>query len=399
MEVKMEYLMLALLIAAIILMIIILLRQIRSEKNENSAQRSLEIEMLGSRLDDLRRDFQSGSKLQREELNAAIESNRRATTDAVGRELSDVRIVLNEKLDAIRGVVDEKLTKALDERLDTNFKQVADSLGKLYSSLGELSKLSGGVQDLNRTLSNVKTRGIWGEQQLGAILEDILTPSQYDTNAITKRGSSDRVEFAVKLPSKTGDRGYTYLPIDSKLPADIYSRLCDAADRCDPDGVAAASKELEQRIKAEAKSISTKYIDVPQTTDFAVMFLPTEGLYAEVLRIRGLSEWCQSSTRVMIAGPTTITALLTSLRVGFDNFTLNEKSAEVMKLLSAIKSQYAKFSDQIDIVQKRLIAASQSADELRHRSDIIQRKMKAVSELSDAESRALLEIGLDGSED
>lgn len=320
-----------------------------------------------------------------------------ALNEAMRLGLGEIKSATETSLNKIQGVVDEKLTKTLNDRLDSNFKQIAENLGELYKSLGELSRLSSGVADLNRTLSNVKARGVWGEQQLSAILEQTMTPAQYDVNVITKRGSNDRVEFAVKIPSKGTAGEFVYMPIDSKFPSDIYNRLYAAADSTDRDALEAAVKELEQRIKLEAKSISTKYIDPPYTTDMAVMFLPTEGLYAEVLRINGLSEWCQTNCHVFITGPTTVTAFLNSLRVGFANVALNEKSKEVLKLLEAVKAQYANFSGLIEQTQKRLSAAMTSTEELKKRSDIIQRKMKGISEITADESDRIL--GIDSNEE
>ncbi len=344
----------------------------------------------------LRQELSKSLSDNREELSKSIDSFRRSQSDMMESGFGSVRNTMNEKLGEIKGVVDEKMQKTLNERLDSNFKQIGEQLSELYKTLGELNQLSGGVQDLNRTLSNVKTRGIWGEQQLAAILEDTMSSAQYEKNVATKRGSSDRVEFAVKLPSSTGDKKtFTYLPIDSKMPSDIYNKILDASEACDSAAVAAGVKELEQRIKAEAKSISSKYIDPPYTTDFAIMFLPTEGLYAEVLRIDGLSEWCQQSEKIMIAGPTTVTALLNSLRVGFANVALNEKSAEVLKLLMAVKAQYQKFGTQIDKVMKQLDSARSGVDELKHRSDIIQKKMGSVGKLdSDEAERVLGQVGV-----
>ena len=235
-----------------------------------------------------------------------------------------------EKLDKIQGVVNEKLDKTLNERLDSNFKQIGDSLGELYKSLGELNKLSTGVIDLNKTLSNVKTRGTWGEIQLKSILEQTMVNSQYDINVATKKNSNDRVEFAIKIPSREDNNTFIYLPIDSKMPSDIYNKIVDASATSNQDLLNAAYKELEQRIKTEARTIRDKYIDPPNTTDFAIMFLPTEGLYAEALRINGLAEWCQSNCKIVISGPTTITALLNSLRLGFSNMALTKDRKSVV---------------------------------------------------------------------
>ena len=298
---------------------------------------------------------------------------------------------IDKRLEEIRGTVSEKLDKTLNDRLDSSFKQIGDQLGELYRSLGELNQLSSGVSDLNRTLSNVKTRGTWGEIQLQGILEQTMVASQYDTNVPTKKNSNDRVEFAIKIPSKDDDT-FIYLPIDSKMPSDIYAKIVDAAQFSDQQALAAACKELEQRIKTEARTIRDKYIDPPRTTDFAIMFLPTEGLYSEALRINGLAEWCQVNCSVVIAGPTTITALLNSLRLGFSNLALTKKSQDVLKLLQAIKSQYTQFSEMIDKTQKKLHDAMSSTDALKSRADIIQRKMSKVEQLELPEANALLGI-------
>ena len=306
--------------------------------------------------------------------------------------LTDLQTSNEEKLDKIQGVVNEKLDKTLNERLDSNFKQIGDQLGELYKTLGELNKLSSGVTDLNKTLSNVKTRGTWGEIQLQSILEQTMTPAQYDSNIATKKNSSDRVEFAIKIPSKESDSAFIYLPIDSKMPSDIYNRIVDASIASNQQALSSACKELEQRIKTEARTIRDKYIDPPNTTDFAIMFLPTEGLYAEALRISGLAEWCQTQCRVVISGPTTITALLNSLRLGFSNMALSKKSQEVLKLLQAIKTQYSTFSELIEKTQKKLHEAINSTDNLKNRTDIIQRKMAKVEQLELNESNSLLGI-------
>lgn len=394
----MEYIILGLLAVCVVLLVILLLKK---PKQDDSIKTELKDE-----LKDIEAMLKASNELSvnqdralREEISGALsrgqtrqaEDTERLTqsvikqltamneTTATG--LEKVRIATEQRLDKLQGVVDEKLSKTLNERLDSNFKQIGDSLGELYKSLGELKNLSGGVSALNRTLSNVKTRGVWGEQQLGAILEQTMTPAQYDINVITKRGSNDRVEFAIKLPNKGESGDFTYLPIDSKLPTDIYDRIALAAESGDREAVEAATKELEARIKLEAKTISSKYIDVPNTTDFAVMFLPTEGLYAEVLRIPGLTEWCQTQQHIFVTGPTTVTAFLNSLRVGFANVALNEKSKEVMNLLQAIKAQYAKFGDLIDGTLKKLDAAVNSTQELKHRTDIIQKKMRTIENL------------------
>lgn len=416
----MDYIIISLLAIAIILVIILIIRTSKLSKQGNSQDITEPIDKLKEDIISLKQasiisteNQGNAFKLMREEISESLAKSRRqdaetssllmeeqrkqisSLNEAMRLGLNEIKEVTEASLNKIQGVVDEKLTKTLNDRLDSNFKQIAENLGELYKSLGELSRLSSGVADLNRTLSNVKARGVWGEQQLGAILEQTMTPTQYDVNVITKRGSSERVEFAIKIPSKGSSGEFIYLPIDSKFPSDIYNRLYSAAESADREALESATKELEQRIKLEAKSISTKYIDPPSTTDMAVMFLPTEGLYAEVLRIDGLSEWCQTNCHVFITGPTTVTAFLNSLRVGFANVALNEKSKEVLKLLEAIKSQYANFSALIDQTQKRLSAAMSSTDELKKRSDIIQRRMKDISEITATESDQILGIESD----
>ena len=296
-----------------------------------------------------------------------------------------------KKLDEIRGVVTEKLDKTLNERLDSNFKQVGEQMANLYKSLGELQQLSTGVTSLNKTLSNVKTRGNWGEVQLGRILEQTLAREQYEENIATKSGSSDRVEYAIKLPNEDGT---AYLPIDAKFPVDIYNRIAEAAENCDEAAVKAARAELTNRIKQEATTISDKYLDPPNTSDYAIMYLPTEGLYAEVLRIDGLSDYCQSK-RIMIAGPTTIMALLNTISIGFRHMALNRKSEEIRKILEATKGQIDKLEEAAITAEKRIDKASEAAKEIRHRTGIMRGKMRNISAIDSEESDRILGIESD----
>ena len=293
-----------------------------------------------------------------------------------------------KKLDEIRGVVTEKLDKTLNERLDSNFKQVGEQMANLYKSLGELQQLSSGVTNLNKTLSNVKARGNWGEVQLGRILEQTLAREQYEENIATKSGSSDRVEYAIKLPN---EEGTAYLPIDAKFPVDIYNRIAEASENCDEEAVKAARGELMNRIKQEASTISDKYLDPPNTADYAIMYLPTEGLYAEVLRINGLSDYCQSK-RIMIAGPTTIMALLNTISIGFRHMALNRKSEEVRKILEATKGQLDKLEEAASLAEKRIDKASEAAREIKHRTGIMRGKMRTITAISDEESDRILGI-------
>ena len=329
----------------------------------------------------------SASRNQTDTLLKLQDSVTRTLTESMDRLQSSNE----EKLDQIRGVVDEKLDKTLNERLDTNFKMVGDQLGLLYKSLGELQALSSGVSDLNRTLANVKTRGVWGEVQLGRILEQTMTKSQYAVNVVTKPNSDDRVEYAVLFPAQDGSGEQVYLPIDAKFPSDIYNRIIEAGESGDAKAVAAVNQELKVRILDEARTIRDKYLSPPHTTNYGIMFLPTEGLYAEVLRIDGLTEKCQQ-IGVIVAGPTTITAILNSLQAGFRNVALSKKSFEVMKLLEAVKTQFAKLDDEVERTQKKLSDATKSTDRLRHRTELIQRRMRNVTELDSAEARRLLDL-------
>ena len=333
----------------------------------------------------------SASRNQTDSLLKLQDSVTRTLTESMDRLQSSNE----EKLDQIRGVVDEKLDKTLNERLDTNFKMVGDQLGLLYKSLGELQALSSGVSDLNRTLANVKTRGVWGEVQLGRILEQTMTKSQYAVNVVTKPNSDDRVEYAVLFPAQDGSGEQVYLPIDAKFPSDIYNRIIEAGESGDAKVMAAVTQELKVRILDEARTIRDKYLSPPHTTNYGIMFLPTEGLYAEVLRIDGLTEKCQQ-IGVIVAGPTTITAILNSLQAGFRNVALSKKSFEVMKLLEAVKTQFAKLDDEVERTQKKLSDATKSTDRLRHRTELIQRRMRNVTELDAAEARKLLDLEVEG---
>ena len=302
--------------------------------------------------------------------------------------LNEIRQSNEKKLDEIRGTVDEKLDKTLNERLDSNFKQVTENLGKLYESLGKLQTLSSGVESLNRTLTNVKTRGTWGEVQLGRILEQTLTTGQYDTNVATKKNSSDPVEYAVILPSDNpGDK--VYLPIDSKFPSDIYNHIVQASDGCDPEALAAARKELKNRVLTESRKIRDKYIDPPHTSDFGIMFLPTEGLYAEVLRIDGIVEECQNNN-VVIAGPTTITALLNVISAGFRNAALNRETAKVKKILEAVKTQIGKLDEAVSVAAKKIEQAEVATQNISERTRIMKNRMNSIGVIGEAESDEVL---------
>lgn len=291
--------------------------------------------------------------------------------------LKSIQEATDKKLSDIQHNMDEKLDKNLHTRLDESFRQVGERLESLYRSLGELKSLENGVTSLNKTLSNVKARGVYGEMALENLLANILDKSQYEVNVATRSGSSERVEFAVKIPDKE-NKGYIYLPIDSKFPADIYGKVLQAAENADVDNLKVAIQELKVRIRKEAMTIRDKYIAPPSTTDFAIMFLPTEGLYSEVLRIDGLVEECQEKYKIVVAGPTTLTAILNSLSVGFKYLTVNKKSEEIMKTLGNFKSQFEKFNDLILKTQNKITDAQKAAEKLRDRSDMIQRRLDKV---------------------
>lgn len=292
------------------------------------------------------------------------------------QQLDDIREDNNKQLAEMRATVDEKLQKTLEEKMNQSFALVSERLEQVYKGLGEMQTLAVGVGDLKKVLSNVKTRGIVGEIQLGSILEDILTPDQYDTNVATKAGSRDVVEFAVKLPAR--DDGFIYLPIDSKFPGDTYAALRDAYESGSKEAVEAAAKALTVTIRREAKDIRDKYIDPPNTTEFAVMFLPFEGLYSEVVN-RGMVEVLQREYKVSIAGPSTMAALLNSIQMGFRTLAVQKRSAEVWKLLGSVKNEFETFNAVLAATQNKLDQANKELDKLVGvRSRQISRKLAAV---------------------
>lgn len=293
-----------------------------------------------------------------------------------------------EKLEQMRQTVDEKLHETLNKRLGESFSLVNERLEQVYKGLGEMQTLAGGVGDLKRVLTNVKARGIWGEMQLGALLEQMLSPEQYEANVQVTPRASERVEYAVVLPGRE-DGNKVYLPIDSKFPAEPYEKVIAAADSGDADALAAAGKELSAAIRTEAKRIQ-KYIEPPYTTDFAVMFLATEGLYAETLRIRGLMEELQRKNRVVIAGPSTLTALLSSLQLGFRTLAIEKRSAEVWQLLGAVKTEFGRFADILEQTQQRLRQAGESIEKATSKTRTISRRLREVEALGTAQAAALL---------
>lgn len=369
-----------------------------------------------------RQEANATAKMNREELSSSIISMNQALINSIGevasqqknlldsfsKRLSDMTAMNESKLERIRGTVeeklihlqqdnnqkleqmratvDEKLHATLEQRLGDSFKLVSERLELVHKGLGEMQTLANGVGDLKKVLTNVKTRGTLGELQLENLLDQTLTVEQYDKNVITKKGSNDRVEFAVKIPDKNNKNQFIHLPIDSKFPVEDYHRLLDAYEEGNSQAISENTKLLDTKIKNEAKSIRDKYIDPPNTTDFAIMFLPIEGLFAEVLRKPGLWESIQREYRVVIAGPTTLTAVLNSLQLGFQTLAIQKSSSEVWQVLSGVKTEFGKFGDILDKTQKKLQEASNHIDQASVRTRAIERKLRNVQELPSAES-------------
>ena len=324
--------------------------------------------------------FAQGNEQQMEQIRQTME-----------RRLSGIQQENNERLTEMQKIVDEKLQKTLETRIGESFRLVSTQLEQVYKGLGEMQSVAAGVTDLKKVLSNVKTRGILGEVQLGAILNEILSPEQYDTNVATKVGSRDVVEYAIKMPGE-GD-GTVYLPIDAKFPGETYAQLMDAYDSGSADAVAAAAAALIARLKSEARDIHSKYIDPPNTTDFAILFLPFEGLYAEAVN-RGMVEELQKQYRVNLAGPSTMAALLNSLQMGFRTLAIQKRSSEVWQVLGAVKTEFEKFGDILEKSQQRLQQVNSDLDNLiGTRSRAIARKLRAVEKLEPEEADRLLGDG------
>lgn len=412
-----DYIIIALLAAVILLLIVLLSKQ----KNKNDAK----IDSLNEKISELSRSLGSEFERSRRE-NQTAQHNLRMETSARLTEMSEkienirvnnleqsvkqgkalaeavdrMRESNEKKLEQMRLTVDEKLTSTLSQRLDSSFKTVSDRLENVYKSLGEMKELSNGVTanvtTLNRVLTNVKARGTWAEVQLGAILDQTI-PGMYETNFACDASSKERVEFAVKIPSGDGNSRITYLPIDSKFPMEDYVRLCDAADSADAEALAAARKALEARVLGEAKTVA-KYINVPTTTPYAILYLATEGLYAEIASSRsGIAERIRSEYNIMLAGPTTITALLNSLSLGFRAVAINEKANEVRLLLAAAKVQYDKFGIVLQKAKQKIEEAGRSLDEADKRNELIRKKLRNVEEIDGMNADDIL--GLDESSD
>jgi DNA recombination protein RmuC len=413
---------------AVVLLVMLLQRQ-RAGSGEAALDEVLSGQERGERL--LREEMGRGrfeaaqnSQLVREDVARALKGLGDSTinrldvlTEANERRMGELRATVDERLKQMQGdnalrleqmrqTVDERLTSTLEQRLGESFKQVSERLEQVHKGLGEMQTLAAGVGDLKQVLTNVKTRGTWGEVQLGTLLEQIMTPEQYAINVACKLGCAERVEFAIRLPGQPGrDGGVVWLPIDAKFPVEDYQRMLEAQDRHDLAGMEAALRALETRIRTSARDIQTKYLDPPRTTDFGIMFLPTEGLYAEVLRRPGLLDSLQGDFRVLVTGPTTLGALLNSLQMGFRILTVEKRSSEVWQLLGAVKTQFGQFGGLLEKVHKKLDQASSTIEDAARKSRTIERSLKTVQELPGEAANSLLSLATweepaeDGGED
>ncbi len=374
------------------------LGEMLAANQQNAAnQQSQKIDEMGKTVVNRLGDIRDGISHQLNQMNANTEDRLKSFSDTNRKDLENIRQTVekkleylqtdnNRKLDEMRKIVDEKL----EERMTKSFQLVSERLEQVYKGLGEMQTLASGVGDLKKVLAGVKTRGILGEIQLGAILEEILAPDQYDTNVVTKKGTKNPVEYAIKLPTENEDR--IYLPIDSKFPVDAYADLVDAYDSGSKEQIDSAAAMLRTRIRGFAKDISGKYIDPPNTTEFALMFLPFEGLYAEVVN-RGLVEELQRDYKVNVAGPSTMAALLNSLQMGFRTFAIQKRSGEVWNVLGAVKTEFDKFGTVLETTQQRLEQANKELDSLIGvRTRQIQKKLKDVASLSQQQAAQVFSL-------
>lgn len=407
----------------------------REQRQELASQLASFAKASGERLDSVRAESATGAKQLREEVVATLKGITDTITKIMGelgnlqkeqletmstaisklsdsneKKLEAIRATVEGKLQSMqidnakqleqmRQTVDEKLQGTLEKRLGESFKQVSERLELVHKGLGEMQTLAAGVGDLKKVLTNVKTRGTWGEVQLGALLEQVLNPDQFSVNVATKDGG-ERVEFAIKLPGQGVDKDeVVWLPIDSKFPVEDYQRLIDAQEKANIKEVEVAGKQLESSVKICASGICKKYLNSPKTTDFGIMFLPIEGLFAEVIHRVGLTEIIQREYRVVIAGPTTLWSILNSLQMGFRTLAIQKRSSEVWNLLAAVKTEWTKYGDVLDTVQKKLHQASDTIEKAKVRSRVVGRKLKDVQELPVSEDITLLPINALGDDE
>ena len=399
-----------------ILILLVLVWRRLGQSASTEMQQTLQqlFDALGQRLDSLNKELiairavtDNQTKTQEvrfqsltQQIQDSLETSRRTINERLGEIQQDNA----KKLEDMRKTVDEKLQSTLEERLGASFKIVSERLEQVHRGLGEMQSLASGVGDLKRVLTNVKTRGTWGEIQLEAMIEQVLTANQYAKNMATRPGSSERVEFAIRFPGRDDDCP-VWLPIDAKFPMEDYQRLIEAQDQADLAGIEQAGKALENRIRLEAKTIADKYLEPPHTTDFAVLYLPTEGLYAEVIRRPGLADSLQRDHRVTLAGPTNLLALLNSLQMGFRTLAIEQRSSEVWQVLGQVKTEFGKFGAVIEATEKKLQEASNKFSEVGRRKRAIDRSLKEVEALPivsvgvSSGSASLLTDDLDDSDD
>ncbi|WP_374586990.1 DNA recombination protein RmuC [Ideonella dechloratans] len=370
-------------------------RELRAEVQQSArAARMEQAQTLAQSLGQLQQSLLTQSGDAARSLAQAREAQDQAlrrVTETIERRLLQLQDGNEKKLEQMRATVDEKLHATLEQRLGESFRQVAERLELVHQGLGEMQGLARDVGSLNRVLTNVKSRGVFGELQLAGLLEQVLTPEQYAANVETVPGTGARVEFAIRLPGRRDDGQPMWLPIDAKFPREDYERLLQAQDQADPVAAEAAARALEMRLRAEARSIREKYVAPPHTTDFAILFLPTEGLYAEALRRPGLVEALQREHRITLAGPTTLLATLSSLQMGFRSLALERRSAEVWEVLGAVKTEFAKFGDVLAKTKKKLEEASATIDSAEVRTRAMARRLKSVEQLPEAQARQVLQ--------
>jgi len=387
------FIILGLLILNSMLLLILLYKK----PQQSSVKLESQLEFMNQALERIERNVREEISKNRDELNSQIkffigsnEQKLEKLREIVEQKLSSLQEDNNKKLEQMRATVDEKLHNTLEKRLGESFKVVSDQLEQVHKGLGEMQSLASGVGDLRKVLTNIKIRGIWGEIQLGNLLEQILAPEQYAMNVTTKKDSSEQVEFAVKLPGRDEKNNVVWLPIDAKFPNEDYQKLIEAQEQANPVLVEEYKKALESRIKLEAKKIREKYLDPPNTTDFGIMFLPVEGLYAEILRIPGLFELLQREYKVLLTGPTTLAAVLNSLQMGFRTLAIEKRTSEIWTLLGAIKTEFTRFGEILDKTKKKLTEAADTIEDANKRTRAIQRKLSDIDELPVQKSENLL---------
>ena len=383
---------LGVIVVILLVVVIVLLLRKNTNKSDKADFKSMEERLIrvesevGKINPSIDRNFRENRKEISENLERMQNSN--------AKSIEQLRTGNEKKLEEMRETVDEKLKASVEKRFNESFKSISSQLTQVYQGLGEMKNLATGVGDLKKVMEGVKTRGIYGEVQLGAIIEDILNKSQYEENVITKKGSTDRVEFAIKMPGKDADN-IVFLPIDSKFPVENYSRLIAAYDSGDKAEIEKFSKALSADVKEQAKKISTKYLEPPMTTDFGIMFVPTESLYAEILRIPGLSDEVRSKYHVSITSPSTLPVALNGLLMGFKTVAIEKRSAEVWQTLGAVKTQFGKFSELLDGVQKKLQESANKIESAKTTSRQIEKKLKNVEELPESDSVKMIGEVLD----